>query len=159
MAHVSIDNVQVFLDKSKLTIDENDQLEDEPTYADIVLSRIANAYTVSGWIDAATTPTLVKRIIAMLIAAARYNKIYSEEDDAGNRYAGKLEARAYSLIDMVVSGQASLLDSSLATLPDFADPKFWPDDTTGALAVYNALGRQVAAPGDDDIKVRMSMTW
>jgi hypothetical protein len=159
MAHVSIADVQFYLDKNKLEIDENDQLEDETTYVDIVFSRVSNLYSVSGWTDATTTPSLIKRIIAMLIAASRYNKIYSEEDDAGNRYAGKLEARAYGLIDMIISGQASVLDSSMNPLAETADPKFWPNDVSNASEVMNALGQILAQAGEDDIKVRMSMRF
>lgn len=148
----------MYLDVDLYPIPENDSFPEEQTFADMVFSRLSTAYTTTTWIDSATTPALVRRILAMLIAANRYNKKHAEDDDAGNRYAYKLENRAWELVNMIVSGQALLYDASLL-ISDLIDPKFWPDDTTGALEIYDALGVIVAPAGSEDIKFRMGASW
>ena len=158
MARVTPDDVQVYLDPDLFEIPENDLIPEEQTFADQVFSRVSTAYDVSTWVDAATTPGLVRRILAMLIAANRYNKAHSEDDDAGNRYAYKLENRAWELVNMIVSGQALLYDATLL-ISDVIDPKFWPTDASGASEVLDALGHIVGLEGSDDIKFRMSASF
>ena len=158
MARVTPDDIQVYLDEDLFEIAENDLVPEEQTFADQVFSRVSTAYDVSTWVDAGSTPGLVRRILAMLIAANRYNKAHSEDDDAGNRYAYKLENRAWELVNMIVSGQALLYDSTLL-VSDLIDPKFWPTDTTGASDVMDAMGHIVGVQGTDDIKFRMSASF
>lgn len=158
MARVTPDDIQVYLDEDLFEIPENDTVPEEQTFADQVFSRVSTAYDVSTWVNTATTPGLIRRILAMLIAANRYNKQHSEDDDAGNRYAYKLENRAWELVNMVVSGQALLYDATLL-VSDLIDPKFWPTDQTGASDVLDAMGHIVALQGADDIKFRMSSSF
>lgn len=158
MARVTPDDVQVYLDEDLFQIAENDPLPEEQTFADQVFSRVSTAYDTATWVDTGSTPALVRRILAMLVAANRYNKAHSEDDDAGNRYAYKLENRAWELVNMIVSGQALLYDATLL-VSDLIDPKFWPNDTTGASDVLDALGHIVGVQGTDDIKFRMSSSF
>ena len=159
MAHVTIDEVQHWLDPDKLLIPENDPLDEDAEIAPTVLARIAVAYDVSAWDDVATTPAVVRKIIAMLIAANRYNKVYSETEDAGNRYANKLEGIAWNRVDWIVEGKLTLFDALDVLIADFARPKFYPDDNTGRSAIYNQLGVMVGEEGSEDIKFRMSQVW
>jgi hypothetical protein len=159
MPHVTVGDVQVWLDAGKLLIPENDTLPEDQTFADIVFGRIGQVYTTTTWVDATTTPPLIKRIIAMLIAANRYNKIYSEEDDAGNRYANKLEGRAYDMVNMIVSGQIIVLDPSAVPIAGANVPVFYPDDQTGAVEIMNALGEIIGIAGSEDIKFTMAQLW
>jgi hypothetical protein len=160
MAHVSVAEVQHWLDPNKLRLDDNDQLVEDDEISPLVLGRLAAAYNVTGWDSPSTTPSVVRKIIAMLIAGNKYNKVYSETDDAGNRYASKLEGIAWDRVNMVVSGQISLFDATGDVLiGDLSIPKFWPDDDTGRRDVANALGVVTAVAGEDDIKFRMSQIW
>ena len=102
--------------------------------------------------------TPAKQRPALIISSKSYNKKHAEDDDAGNRYAYKLENRAWELVNMIVSGQALLYDASLL-ISDLIDPKFWPDDTTGAVAIYDALGFAIAPAGSEDIKFRMGSSF
>lgn len=158
MARVTPDDVQVYLDEDLFEIPENDTFPEEQTFADMVFSRLAGVYDTTGWTSTANTPGLVRRILAMLVAANKYNKKHSEDDDAGNRYAYKLENRAWELVNMIVSGQALLYDATLL-LSDLVDPKFWPTDTTGASMVLDAMGNIVGLEGSDDVKFRMSASF
>ena|GEM_PF-6344239 len=159
MAHVTVDEVQHWLDPDKLLIPENDPLDEDAEIAPTVLARIAVAYDVSAWDDVASTPAVVRKIIAMLIAANRYNKVYSETEDAGNRYANKLEGIAWNRVDWIVEGKLILFDALDVLIADFARPMFYPDDNTGRSAIYNQLGVMVGEEGSEDIKFRMSMSW
>jgi hypothetical protein len=158
MARVTQGDVQVYLDVDLFPIPGNDTFPEEQTFADMVFARLGQAYDTTAWLTSGTTPALVRRILAMLIAANRYNKKHAEDDDAGNRYAYKLENRAWELVNMIVSGQALLYDGSLL-LSDLIDPKFWPDDTTGAVAIYDALGHFFSEAGSEDIKFRMGASF
>jgi hypothetical protein len=159
MAHVTVGDVQVYLDVNKLALPENDPLEEDQTFADIVFASVGQVYDFSSWTNETTTPALIRRVLAMLIAANRYNKIYSEEDDAGNRYADKIEARALEILASISDGTILLYDASLLPLPETHDPSFYPNDATGASIIYDALGFVVGEAGSEDIKFRMATTW
>jgi hypothetical protein len=159
MARVTGTDVQVYLDEDLFPIPENDTFPEEPTFADMVFARLGQIYDTSTWLDTATTPSLIRRIIAMLVAANRYNKKHAEDDDAGNRYAYKLENRAWELVNLIMSDQAVLYDASLIELAELNDPRFWPTDATGASNVLDAMGHIVGVQGSDDIKFRMSASF
>jgi hypothetical protein len=159
MARITPDDVQVYLDVDTFPIPENDTIPEEPTFADMVFARLGQVYDTTGWTTSSNTPGLVRRILAMLVAANRYNKKHAEDDDAGNRYAFKLENRAWELVQLILSDQAVLYDASLLEIAELNDPKFWPDDTTGAVAIYDALGRLFSEAGSEDIKFRMGASW
>jgi hypothetical protein len=159
MARVTSDDVQVYLDEDLFEIPENDTFPEEQNFADIVFARLGQVYDTSTWLTTNTTPALVRRILAMLIAANRYNKKHSEDEDSGNKYAYKLENRAWDLIKLILDDQAVLYDASLLELAELNDPKFWPTDATGASEVQDALGYLVGVQGSDDIKFRMSASF
>ena len=159
MAHVSVAEVQHWLDPDKLEIPGNDPLPEDDEIAPTVLARIATAYDVSAWDTPSTTPAVVRKIIAMLVAANRYNKVYSETEDAGNRYANKLEGIAWNRVDWIVDGKLVLFDALDVLIADFARPKFYPDDNTGRSAIYNALGIKIGEEGSEERKFTMAMDF
>jgi hypothetical protein len=92
MALITLDEVQPWLEESKLRLAQDDELVEEVTASPLVLGKLAARFDTSTWVDENTTPEIVRKCIAMLCAAWRYNKHYSEsEDGAGNPYANKLE--------------------------------------------------------------------
>lgn len=159
MARVTPDDVQVYLDDDLFPIPENDQFPEEQSYADMVFARLGQAYDTTAWLNTASTPALVRRILAMLIAANRYNKKHAEDDDAGNKYAYKLENRAWDLVKLILEDQAVLYDATLLEIAELNDPRFWPTDATGASDVLDAMGNILAYQGADDIKFRMSASF
>lgn len=128
---ITIDDVQPWLETSKLRINTDDELPEEPIMSEFVLARLASRLDVSTWIDESTTPELVRYIIGMLVAAMRYNKYYSETaDDGGNPYADKLEAMAENLIVGILEGDIIIIGvpnavSSTGTIA------FYPTDIVG----------------------------
>lgn len=150
MPLIDVDDVQPWLEVSKLRLDSSDELLEEPYQSEVVRSRLASCdIDVTAWIDAATTPSLVKSIIGMLVAAQKYNTFYSETDEgAGNPYANKLEERAMMLLEGICAGTIDLLDiTDDPATSGFGSVIFYPDDTVGVLeeneeeAVRFTMGR------------------
>jgi hypothetical protein len=119
--------VQQWFERTKLTVttvpDELDQ-----TAHDVVFGRVSQVYDVSVWVDAVTTPSLILRIMSMLIAAWMYEAQYSEDiEDTENNWGAKLERMAYNLIDQIVG--LTLVVTDPGTLPTGnASPVFFPTD-------------------------------
>lgn len=136
MPLIDVSDVQPWLEESKLRLDHNDPLSEEPFISEKVRSRLAGCgLTVSTWVDRDSTPILIRGIIGMLVAAQRYNAVYSEsEESAGNPYANKLQERGMMLIDGICAGSVDLLDvddDPASTGSGSVD--FYPTDQTGAF--------------------------
>ncbi len=129
---ITVADVQVWLEPSKLHLDTDDSLAEEIPASEIVLSKLAARFDTSLWLDETDTPMLVRQIIAMLVASFRYNSIYSETDDAGNPYADKLESMVDNLIMGIVDGSIELIDEPLQGPSVEGTLAFFPTDTTGA---------------------------
>lgn len=113
MALVTVNEVQAWLESTKLRLGHDDELPEEVHLSRMVLSKLATRFDISAWVDETTTPDLVRTIIAMLVAAARYNKQYSESDSqAGNPYANKLEGLAYDMLEQLITGEMLLTDAT-----------------------------------------------
>lgn len=142
MALIDVDDVQPWLEESKLNLDHNDDLIEEPFQSAFVLSRLSScSIDVSSWVDTTTVPFLVKQIIGMLVAAQRYNRYYSETDeDAGNPYANKLEERAELLLTGICSGSISIPEiTDDPSSSGFGSPSFYPTDLTGLFDPEEAV--------------------
>lgn len=124
---VTVELVQQWLEKTKLTVgqvpDELDQ-----TARDVVFGRVSQVYDTSTWVNTATTPSLILRIVSMLVAAWIYQSQYSEnlEIDAGN-WGVKLESLAMGLIDGIVEQTIDIIDGGVVS-SDLSNPLFFPTD-------------------------------
>lgn len=136
MALIDVDDVQPWLEETKLRLTTDDDLPEEPFQSEMVKSRLAScSLDVSTWVDPANTPKLVRGIIGMLVAAQRYNTAYSETDEeAGNPYANKLEGMAGKLLDGICAGSIDLLDvTDDPASSGFGSVDFYPTDKVGVL--------------------------
>ena len=141
MALVTIDDVQIWLEVTKHRIAPDDQLPEESAASEVVLSRLAVRFDTTTWVDPASTPSLVRKIIAMLVASWRYNRVYSETDeDAGNPYANKLEQRANDLITAILEGSIALTDVGTGPAID-GTVDFYPTDISTATDSVDDKGR------------------
>jgi hypothetical protein len=133
-ALITVDEVQTWLESTKLRLATDDALAEESPASTIVLAKLASVFDVSGWTTAVATPKLVRKIISMLVAAWRYNALYSETDaEHGNPYADKLEKLAWSLLDGIILGQlviTEILDEGPA-IEGIID--FYPTDASTAV--------------------------
>lgn len=142
MALIDVADVQPWLEETQLTLTSSDELTEEPIQSEIVKSKLAGcSLDVTAWVDESTTPVLIRQIIGMLVAAQRYNKVYSETDeDAGNPYANKLEEKGHMLLEGICNGTVDLLDveDDPATTGS-RSISFYPDDDVGAINKEEAV--------------------
>lgn len=144
MPVVTLDDVQQWLERTKLTLTAYDPKFEE-TARTTAFGRLSAAYDVTGWSDAASTPLLVRHVIAMYVAAWTYNRAYSEVDGT-SEYATWLESKADALLEGIVSGRIDLAE--VAGLSASAGgPSFYPNDTTE----FDGTG--------NEIKFKMGTVW
>ena len=153
MAYLALEQVQGWLNTYKydISVDEVDAVH-EGTAVDSVLPVLEQRYDTSTWTDGATTPPMVVRIIAMLVASFTLRKAISE-DDGGASYCNWLERRAQSLIDGLVSGLIDLpgvepdptapAAGSVGFFPTDQSTDLWRDDphAEGGTALYFDMQR------------------
>ncbi len=131
MAHLSTSEAQTWLEATKLSISEVDA-ELEESLVSQVFSAVAVSYDTSAWLAIGTTPVLIRKVIAMLYAAAVYRRAYSEEDPDGGGLAGYatwLENRAMAILMGIITGTLDLLDVE-GSISNVSGPDFWPNDST-----------------------------
>jgi hypothetical protein len=129
VARISVEEVKAWVEPTKLPIAALDT--DLATQVEeLVLSRIASAYDVSTWVNAATTPKLVRSAISMLYVSVYYDRQYSE-DERSNAWARRLSNMVDSMINGIVTGAIDLLDV-VGNAPNSA-ASFFPNDASSAI--------------------------
>lgn len=129
MARITLADAQGWAEGTKMTLSSLDvsllgQLETE------ILSRIGSAVDTTTWIDDASTPDIVKVIIAKTYVSWVYNRQYSENQTEGNDYAALLLVNAESLIKGIIDGTIEIPD----VVPIGSGvPAFYPNDASSAL--------------------------
>lgn len=141
MAYVTIEKVQGWLQTTKydVSVDHVDPTQ-EATAADTVIPILEQRYNTSTWADDATTPPMVIRIIAMLVASFVLRKAVSQDDGIAS-YCDWLESRANALVEGIVTGAIDLpgvdpdpdspLGGSTEFYPDQTATDLWESDTGG----------------------------
>lgn len=127
MAHVTVAQVQQWLNSSKYPLNlASLPTEQEHGAAEGVFAALEQRYDTSTWVDEATTPSLVRHIIAMLCASSLL-RIAISEDDGIAKYCDWLDKRAQTLVDGLVSGALVLVDAPTdPEAPAAASISFWP---------------------------------
>ncbi len=120
---INIDDVQSWFTEDRLLLDADDELAEETDVSNEVLSTAASRYDVSIWVSRATTPTLIRSVISVRVAAIRYRKQYADQLEEAN-YADWLDNWFMMTLEGIVNGQLQLLDAT---------------DLTAALASAGAL--------------------
>ena len=129
--HITVQEANAWADKVKLNIGFLDS-ELENTQATQVLSRVSQAYNVSSWVDTTSTPSLIRKIIAMLYVGWFFQLTYSE-DDSTSSYGLLLINQAENLINGIVDGSITLVDAVAGTDLGLSQPAFYPTDASSAL--------------------------
>jgi hypothetical protein len=129
MAHITAAQAQAWAEGTKLTIAVLDaELEDQ--LAEEVIRRLQSAsIDTSLWVNDATTPKLVRVIIAKLYVAWVYDRQYSEDIEQGSNYADRLKANAEALILGLIDGTIELDPVTNVV----GEPVFYPTDASSAL--------------------------
>lgn len=129
--HITVDEANAWADRFKLNFGELDS-ELENSQAVQVLARVSQAYTVTSWVDSATTPSLVRKIIAMMYVGWYYQRTYSEDGEM-NSYGVMLITAAENLLSGIVDGSLALVDAVVGTDLHSSEPGFYPTDASSAL--------------------------
>jgi len=158
---VYINEVQQWLERTKLDLGGGpgfpaDYQDLENAAKQQVFGEVSQLYDTSAWIDAASTPKLIRQVVSLFVAGWIYDRAYSEEDNSGGpTYGTKLEGMALTLLAGIADGTTQLeeipLDSSAIN-----DPSFYPNDATGTEEITDAAGNLIGlAAGSEDIKFAM----
>lgn len=129
MARILLSDAQGWAESTKLPLSSLDvslldQIESE------VLARVSSAYDTSTWLDAATTPTVIKVIFAKTYVAWVYDRQYSENQTQGNDYAMLLRQNAEMLITGLIDGTINIP----GVIPTGSGiPSYYPNDASSAM--------------------------
>ena len=131
MAHIEVGDTQAWTDNTKLTINE---LEDEliEQVESMVLGQIGRAYDISTWVTPLTTPTLVRKIIAMIYVADIYDRTYSEDGEVSSPWSAYLREQAMILIAGIVDATIVLIDLPAEQTPPSSSASFYPTDASSS---------------------------
>jgi hypothetical protein len=133
MPRITVQDADTWCEKTKLNIAvlEAGLVEQLETQ---VLGRLTPRFgtTVTDiWVDAATTPRIIRSVIAMFYVAWYYDRQYSEDQEEGNDYAALLRASAESLLVGILDG--SIVLPEVPNAPEPGSPAFYPTDESSAL--------------------------
>lgn len=133
MVHVSVAEVQQWLEPTKLNLGLGPvDAELDATAFQVVASALQGRYDTSTWVDANTTPDLVRKILSMLVAGYTYNRQYSENEDVAT-YGNWLIRYATTVAQGIDSGQDVLIGQDSFRDPN-SFPVFFPTDVATDLA-------------------------
>lgn len=126
---IEIADAQAWAESTKLTLGDFDaslimQVEN------YVISKLEGGFNPVTWVDPATTPEIVKQVIAMKYVSVIYDRTYSEDSDSTNPWAARLDMWAEDLIDGMLAGSIAV-DGYIAT-DNHPDPVGFPTDASSA---------------------------
>jgi len=142
MAHFTPEEANAWLEATKLNVVELDNSLEEQVSVQII-ARLAGTFTetVSSWQDEASTPALVRSIMAMHYCAALYDRTYSDNsDDTTSNYADILRQMANANIAGLVAGTLILAEDPTAS-DNASEPVFFPNDADEAWKCLNRHNR------------------
>lgn len=146
MTLATFDDANGWLDGTKISFANANDAEPEATEADaIVKAALTDLYpaNVPLW-DATGTPELTPKVVrqaaALLMAAYRYSKRYSEESVGPSTFGMLLEARANGILAGLRNGSLSLDDKTYTSQLGLTEADFWPNNTTVATSNDDLAG-------------------
>jgi hypothetical protein len=148
--YITVDEANAYADKNKLIVTAVD-VDLETSQAVQLFAKLGQVYDVSTWVDDTTTPSLVRKVLAMYYTGWFYLRTYSEDEDVST-YGQMLIRQADDLLAGIVAGTLVLSDVSVPAInPD--QPSFYPDDASSALTP-TASDRSLG-----DAKFSMGTIW
>jgi hypothetical protein len=152
MVHIELGDAQAWAEATKLpitTLDDElvEQVESQ------VLGKLSVAVDIDDWTTPASTPSLVRNIIAMTYVSWLYSRTYSEDVAGSNEYALRLLAAAEANINAILSGDAVLVDGDPDAVVPGGPAVFYPTDASSALEA-NSDDMSLGGP-----KFTMGVIW
>ena len=125
--HITLAEANAWLEPTKLTLSAIDS-ELEAQVTNLIFARLLGTFDTASWLNVATTPKIVRTIIAMHYVAWTYDKTYSDDAES-NAYAALLRQYADANLVGLIAGNIELEE-----LPDanvgVSSPSFFPNDAS-----------------------------
>jgi hypothetical protein len=130
MAHISVTEANAWTEPTKLTLASIDA-NIETQIINLIFPRFKTAgFPTTSWTNEASTPALIRTIIAMHYVAWQYDKHYAQEEEA-SAYAALLRVQADANIASLLTGDITLDEFVLPLDP--GTPTFFPNDLSSSL--------------------------
>jgi hypothetical protein len=135
MARITSADAQAWVERNRLHIDDPFLANDAALLVHIegeVLGRLSGEFSTAAWVDAASTPPLVRKIVSMLYLAAVYRRQISQATTRTGQhtYSDWLETNAMTILQGILDGT---LDIGQLPSGTGGQPAFYPNDTSSAL--------------------------
>lgn len=125
--HISLAEANAWSEPTKLTLSAIDAvLEDQ--ISTLIFSRLLGTFDTTTWVNEASTPKIVRTIIAMHYVAWTYDKFYSDDAEA-NAYAALLRSYADANLAGLIAGNIELIELPGAN-DTVSSPAFFPNDAS-----------------------------
>lgn len=109
------------------------------------LGRVYDPATIQAlWVDSATTPQLVRSLIAMRYVSLFYDRAYSE-DEGRNPWARRLENMANDLTEAIAMGNVDIPEIS-GVVGVARAPLFYPNDDSSSQTGPTAADPSAGPP-------------
>jgi len=129
MANIDITDAQAWVEGTKLTLSSLDA-NLEPQVTSLIFAQLLGTFNTVAWVNPASTPRIVRTIIAMHYVAWLYDRAYSDDAEA-NAYAALLRQYADANLAGLIAGTIELSE-----LPDanagISSPSFFPTDLSSS---------------------------
>ena len=116
MAILTTALVNAWTDKDRLNLTTLDN-DLESQIASQVIAQASQAFDTSSWISEATTPMLIKSVMAMMYAGREYQNRNIDAVDDITFYGSKLIQDAEALLNNIISGLIVLKDTTNTVVP------------------------------------------
>jgi hypothetical protein len=132
MAHISLPEAQAWLQATKLDLSSLESALEQHASGNII-SKLAYVFedAQTTWLDAASTPKLVRTLIAMYYASYLYDRAYADDATDTSNYAFILRRGADAVVNGLISGAIILEEDPTAADP-FGQPAYFPTDQSSA---------------------------
>lgn len=130
MTYLTPAEANAWLEPTKLTLTAIEAELDTQISVQI-LNRLSPVFNISTWVNNASTPRLVRSIMAMYYVAWVYDRTYADDGES-NDYAKLLRSTADANISGLLSGSIILPEDPSANTDNSA-PSFFPNDASSAL--------------------------
>lgn len=125
---IATSEVNAWLEKTKINLTSLDS-DLAGSITELVLGEISSVVDPAAWVDTATTPSLIRKIIAMRYAGWYYQRVYSEDEET-NSYGLLLLGEAERLTASIVNGILKVPGALAAenSITAIGRPSFYPND-------------------------------
>lgn len=125
---IDLNDAHAWAEQYKLPVSSIDTPLEEAV-ATTVLAKLAVVFVTSAWISPATTPLIVRKIVAMEYISVLIQRAYAA-DELLNEYASWLYGNAESLIEGLIAGSLSIDPDNVVVPVDPSSPLYYPTDAS-----------------------------